>query len=351
MNAISSVTRQLFLLLPLVAIVACSHPNKDGGTTSIVEPEPSVVRLTVTSPAAYVTGGEPVQLTATGFTSSGAERPLTTTATWTSSDPGILPVTPSGAVTAGRPGRARITATYSSASASLDLVVPSIAAQPRTVRLIYLAPQDREFRADYDRAVLAAFVDLQDWYRRQLDGPVFTLYGLQVDHCRLTQPADYYLADSYAKVLQDARRCLPVRLADTTTTWVLYADVGHGCDLPGRLGVGSPGVTIMGQEDLQGLNDEPRINDGCREVPKLTLGRWRGGGGHELGHAFGLPHPPGCDANAADCDRNALMWSGYSNYPNTYLRDDNKATLRSSPFFGIQQRPASLQWDADGRPQ
>ena len=69
----------------------------------------------------------------------------------------------------------------------------------------------------------------------------------------------------------------------------------------------------------------------CDEGPyDGPLGRWFGGLAHELGHTFGLPHPPGCDEGQAACDRSALMGDGYSSYPNTYLRDDEKSVLRRS---------------------
>ena len=29
------------------------------------------------------------------------------------------------------------------------------------------------------------------------------------------------------------------------------------------------------------------------------------------------------------------MWLGYEDYPNTYLRDDERQVLRKSPFFGL----------------
>ena len=59
-----------------------------------------------------------------------------------------------------------------------------------------------------------------------------------------------------------------------------------------------------------------------------------GGLARELGHVFGLPHPPGCEEGSPSCDTQALMWDGYDSYPNTYLRDDEKAVLLEVPFIG-----------------
>ena len=70
-------------------------------------------------------------------------------------------------------------------------------------------------------------------------------------------------------------------------------------------------------------------NTGFRAVPD----RWIGGGGHELGHALGLPHPPGCDEGLPTCDWEALMYVGYDDWPHTHLRDDEKAVLLASPFI------------------
>ena len=53
---------------------------------------------------------------------------------------------------------------------------------------------------------------------------------------------------------------------------------------------------------------------------------------HELGHALGLPHPPGCDDGESGCDTLSLMWAGYAIYPDTYLRADEKEALLWSPF-------------------
>ena len=54
--------------------------------------------------------------------------------------------------------------------------------------------------------------------------------------------------------------------------------------------------------------------------------------GHELGHAFGLPHPSDTKKHA-----DAIMWAGYRKYPErAYLTDDDKKILMRSGFFDRQ---------------
>jgi hypothetical protein len=280
--------------------------------------------------------------------SDSTEQSVTSTVAWSSSRADIATVSDAGVVTAIAPGPARITATFGGRTASIDVVVPLIRGRVRTVRIMYLVPQDREPQAHHRQAIQRAFLSLQTWYQEQLGGPVFSLYSLALDECRTPRTADHYLLDTYSKVLADARRCAPVTSgASQPVAWVVYADVLHGCNAPGRLGVGSPGLTLLGRGDIQGLAGEPADGD-CGREATFPIGRYIGGAGHELGHAFGLPHPPGCDAGNASCDRNALMWQGYSVYPNTYLRDDEKARLRGSPFFN-PVTPAL--WDESGLPE
>jgi hypothetical protein len=84
----------------------------------------------------------------------------------------------------------------------------------------------------------------------------------------------------------------------------------------------------------------------CPTEPKDFGGlcRWVGGLGHELGHAFGLPHPAACDAGLSGCPGNAaLMWTGYAVYPNTALLADDKAALnRHGAFVPITVGPAPI---------
>ena len=205
-----------------------------------------------------------------------------------------------------------------------------------SVRVLYVAPANREFRADYSDGIASAIVDVQSWFRQQLDGLTFAIYSVTPEWCQLPRDEGYYSrGNAWAKVLRDVQSCAPVRENTTRFTWVLYVDVAEDCGEPHELGASWAGLAIVPRWDLEGL-----VNPGpvyyCGEGPHPgTLGRWRGGLAHELAHAFFVPHPPGCEEGLPTCDERALMWIGYENYPNTYLRDDEKAVLRQSPFFGL----------------
>ena len=201
------------------------------------------------------------------------------------------------------------------------------------VRVLYAAPTDREFRSDYRQSIQNAFVDFQSWLRRELEGRTFSLSGITPEECRLSENADFYgRGDAWNKVLRGVQHCAPVRGGTSDFGWVIFADVEESCDEPHELGRGGLGLSIMAS--LDGLA-YPKPYYYCDEGPyEGSLGKAIGGVGHELGHVFGLPHPPGCDEGLPTCDRGALMWDGYMSYPNTYLRDDEKAILLASPFIG-----------------
>jgi hypothetical protein len=201
-----------------------------------------------------------------------------------------------------------------------------------TVRLVYAAPQDRPFRPDYSAAVQMAFADLRSWYRAQVGGKTFSLFRSEPEYCGLPGETSYYRVDSWTKVVTDVQGCVPLTYDSPDFRWILYADIEHECDAPGRIGAASRGVAIMGRGDLDGLVGDTVVTD-CGKVVQLPVGRWIGGAGHELGHTFGLPHPPGCQEGLPTCDHGCLMWLGYLVYPNTYLRDEEKERLRTSPFF------------------
>ena len=93
---------------------------------------------------------------------------------------------------------------------------------------------------------------------------------------------------------------------------------------------------MLPEHDLRGLI-------GAEAQP---VSRWIGGLGHELGHAFGLPHPALCETGNPACPTQTLMWLGYITYPDTFLLPEDKTTLLASRF--IAATPESVPEPATG---
>ena len=174
--------------------------------------------------------------------------------------------------------------------------------------------------------------------------------------CQMSQPTDYYgTGNAWAKVEAAVQHCAPVAGAASDFVWVIYPDVEELCGEPHELGAGGPGLTILGRSDLEGVTN-PGPYYYCDEGPyDGTLGRWIGGLGHEMGHALGLPHPPGCDpwdsATCDDLEALSLMHDGYTPYPDTYLLPDDKEILIRLPFIGGEPAPALDSFDAPNAPR
>ena len=331
--------RRTLISLPAV-LVAVALVWACGGDSAAapVEPPPRPMTVTVSpSTAELTTLGATVQLTAETFDENG-HVVAGAGFSWESSDAAVATVDASGLVTAVRGGNATITATYEENTAESVISVWISTLSKRSVRVLYVVPADREFRDDYSHGMSKVIVDVQSWYRQQLDSLTFDIYSVIPEQCHLPEGEDYYShGNVWKKVLTDVQSCAPVRGYISRFTWALYVDAKERPGEPHELGRGGPGLAMMARKDLKGLS-----NPGSR-----TYGRWVGGTAHELGHTFGLPHPPGCNDGLPTCDRRALMWTGYVKYPNTYLRDDEKAILRRSPFI---KAPVPVGVEEDGLP-
>lgn len=317
-------------LIPLWTL-ACGGSQQ----TPTAPTPPITVTAVAVNGATSITLGQTSQFTVTATLSDGTTQNVSTSATWQSSNAGLVSVSTAGSVTALSPGTATITAIYQGKSSDLEVTVVGGAGGDGgsdQIRVLYVIPQDRAFRSDYAVAIENALTNLRSWYRTQLAGRTFSLFSAQPQTCRLSRPAEYYASDSWSKVLADVQSCAPVSYGPSGFVWVLYVDILHACNAPGRLGAGTIGLTMMARQDLDGLIGA-RVVDDCGMEWRQPIARYIGGAGHELGHALGLDHPPGCDQGRASCDHNALMWTGYANYPNTHLREDDKRRLLASPFI------------------
>lgn len=316
-------------------------------STPAPAPPPTVIALEVSGIAVLTSIGETTQFMVTATLSDGSMQAVEATeAGWESSDPAVATVS-DGLMTAVGWGNATLTATYEGQSAEIPISVRISARTGGTVRVLYVSPADRQFRADYSEAITHALVDLQSWYRRQTGGLTFELFEATPEWCRMPGDHDYYSeGDSWNKIVEDVQHCAPVGHFGEEHIWVLYADVREECDKPfpvGRtLGKGGSGLTILHKEDLEGLNalgSRTVTTVGCHGTFVETPERWIGGAGHELGHALGLHHPPGYDDELPSADWEALMGSGFTTYPDTYLRFDEKEALLRSPFIKAEETP------------
>lgn len=218
------------------------------------------------------------------------------------------------------------------------------------VNLVYLVPKDKAVNQKYVTAMAGAATSLTTWYARQMPNHrTFQTSDPAVIVIALPHDASYYannprtaiFTQFWDNVLGDALPMTGGRFNDPQNVWAYYIDADPICNECG--GCGTSGILVVSANDLRGLAGETdAFTDPCNPGKKpapAPVSRWIGGLGHELGHAFGLPHPPGCDSGAATCDFKALMWTGYASYPNAYLRDDEKAVLAASPFFFIPLNP------------
>jgi len=218
------------------------------------------------------------------------------------------------------------------------------------IRVVYLVPSDKTIRSDYRTNIANAFVDLREFYRGQLgDGYSFLLASPVVDIYQTSHTSSYYSSNQsrptapqyiwfWENALADGFTLTGGSFNDPNNRWVFYIDADTAC---GQVIGGNAGVALMASNDLRGLSGEQNVPSCAGDPPdNFGLGRWIGGAGHELGHTFNIPHPPGCGGSGPNygCSggafaANSLMWVGYASYPNTYFLPEDKQILFASGFL------------------
>ena len=238
-----------------------------------------------------------------------------------------------------------------SANVTRGTTVSMTVVEPRPrVRLVYLVPRDRTERADYASAVEWAARHLQIWYRRSSgNGTTFVLSDPSVEIYETSHDADWYATNPagdlwlwyWSNVLEDGFALSGGGFNDPENIWIYYVDADPACGQIG--GGGTSGVAVLPANDLRGLVGEPTIPP-CEGQPPDDAGpcRFVGGLGHELGHALGLPHPPGCESGDPSCPTQALMWLGYRTYPDAFLTEDDKTKFSASAFLSQLGIPLDL---------
>jgi hypothetical protein len=209
--------------------------------------------------------------------------------------------------------------------------------RPRSVRVVYCVPPDREVQEDYRKAIEAGIVDLQQFYYRTLYGKTFLLNSPVVeiyhpmnraqwytDHVPETAPNTEHRFYVFENLTREVGQTLGARRKDPRYTWIFYIDCPPGW------GSGLQGMCVMCDADLLGLSGR------SEEDPRVS--RWIGGVGHELGHAFGLPHPPDGYELHSMMDPSG----GLRGYPYTYFAEADRKKLLKNRFIAERKPVAGI---------
>lgn len=206
-----------------------------------------------------------------------------------------------------------------------DVIEPPDHHQPeKTVKVLYIVPADRKVNPLYKVALAEAAPVVQRWYKDQMGGKTYFYDNPLVTTLQSDKPSAWFSADNgnsgtdpfyffFYNAYNETLRLLGDQWDPSRFVYTVYVDAY------GQTGAGGSGIAIMPENDLLGLA-------GLMEEP---VSRWRGGWAHELGHAFGLPHPP---EGSPDWDK-AVMGFGYITFPDAFLRESDKEILANSGFF------------------
>lgn len=227
-------------------------------------------------------------------------------------------------------------------------VVSSDQASKLSVRVAYLVPSDRAFNADYRDALRSAVLDLQRWYRDNVDGETFQLSDPIVEVFATPHTADWYTTNPNegsaqfqfcSNVAEDGRAVIG---GDVDTVLVFVIDAPAEGDQAAACGGGQSG---QGRAELSA--NVLRMIAGESDLhAKVLFGT--GILGHEMGHAFGLDHPPGCEDADPLTPCPATIMFGSGGYPNVGLLPEEREVLSASPLFK-QRSPATPQRQVDIR--
>lgn len=199
------------------------------------------------------------------------------------------------------------------------------------LHISYIVPSDKEPVGL--EGITRAMVDLRAWYRWQTGGRTFKLETPAVRVYRSSHPSDWFATNDPSpdpnhpiaqsawfrqNSINDNKILVDAPIFTQYDAWGIYVDAVPalhqiaGGALRCFVEHHKPIMALMGQD------------------PDWTLKRGIGGSGHEMGHGFGIHHPP--PPPNPDWTR-SIMGTGYTIYPNCIVDQPNLDILAASPWF------------------
>ena len=210
-----------------------------------------------------------------------------------------------------------------------------------TVQTYYLITSDYAYVQDEYDEVIRSMKEIQGWYQAETGGKTFHLTtpdsAIVVN---LPNTSAYYNVEYWGRILGDLGN-LGYAVWDAGKINVYFIKGGGGVALAAQFCGTDCGVAMIGMDIYPQFNTGqfftcPNVPGGAAAWPCTPLGA----AAHEIGHAFGLPHPIGNPSTAAVANH-SLMQTHW-NYPYNFapasespwgILTEERLTLLSNPFF------------------
>jgi len=210
-----------------------------------------------------------------------------------------------------------------------------------TLQVVYLVPSDRSPREEFPEGARRAITSVQRWYFDRLgDRRTFPLAEPLVETVQTRHPESWYSASAgkwddrealWTAAVHEAFRLTGGSYNDPNHIWLYFLDA----DLPRIPAQGTSGVALLLRDEISSLVG---LEPSCRTVGTIA---------HELGHAFGLTHPPMCDSHekpdsAPECESTSYLGGYY--FPNSgFLPPERDQLLRNPAFASVAPETSAVE--------
>jgi hypothetical protein len=198
------------------------------------------------------------------------------------------------------------------------------------VKVVYLVPKDLRPRQDFPEAAHRAMAAAQRWYFDELGhGVTFPLADPPVTTMQTEHSGSWYRsvagkrddADAlWDAAIDEAFDLTGGSYEDRRYLWVYFLDV----DLPAIPAQGARGLALLLRKEIVNLmGPQPR----CAALGTIV---------HEMGHAFGVDHPPDCDSHrkgASDPVCASMSYVGGYSFPHARFLPAERSQLLQDPTF------------------